>query len=102
MELTNETNIDGNLLKQNSRLRKEIATYQSALEEMEVRCRAAEQTVKSLRKKFGKLTGSLNDLLSETVELMNAPKESFANAKEQTKAHVSRTDSHAEGAPSSC
>lgn len=102
MELTNENNFDGNLLKQNSRLRKEIAGYQSALEEMEVRCRAAEQTVKSLRKKFGKLTSALNGLLDESVELMNAPKESFANAKEHAKAHASRQDSHAEEAGSSC
>lgn len=49
------------LLKENGRLRKEMAGYQSELEAMEVRAKTAEHETKELRKKLNKIGSLLNE-----------------------------------------
>jgi predicted nucleic acid-binding Zn-ribbon protein len=44
------------LLKENQRLRKDIAAYQNALEAMELRARSAEQSARETRRRLAKLT----------------------------------------------
>jgi chaperonin cofactor prefoldin len=43
------------LLKENQRLRKEIATYQNALESMELRAKTAETNARDLARRLSKL-----------------------------------------------
>jgi hypothetical protein len=66
MEIKNETEKqDANLVRTNARLRKEVTTYQNALEAMEVKLRSAEQTVKLLRRKFTKVSEVMSTLNEE-------------------------------------
>lgn len=44
------------LLKDNQRLRKDVANYQNALESMELRAKSAEATVRDLARRLSKLS----------------------------------------------
>jgi len=56
---------DATLVKENARLRKEIAGYQNALEEMEVRAKKAEASARDLAKKLTKVK---RDVLAAVAE----------------------------------
>jgi len=56
-------------LKENARLRKEIALYQNELEAMELRARTAEAACKALKKKFKKLSEVMAEVIAEPAEI---------------------------------